>query len=75
MVGVNNKLPSYRRPIFEQSVQRLLESRRFIQVLAGPRQVGKTTLARQLVEAAPLPHHYASADEAAGFRPDWIRAQ
>ncbi len=75
MSGMNDQLPSYRRPIFEQSAQRLLESRRFIQVLAGPRQVGKTTLARQLVEATPLPHHYASADEAAGFGPEWIRAQ
>ncbi|NIA13179.1 MAG: AAA family ATPase [Nitrospiraceae bacterium] len=37
--------------------------RRFIQVLAGPRQTGKTTLARQLIEAVNMPAHYATADE------------
>jgi hypothetical protein len=35
----------------------------FIQVLAGPRQVGKTTLVRQVLAATVLPSHYASADD------------
>jgi predicted AAA+ superfamily ATPase len=69
-------LPTYRRPvIFEEMLARLVEPRRFIQVIAGPRQVGKTTLARQVLEAAALPSHYASADEAVGFDIAWIRAQ
>ena len=54
---------SYRRPIFEAALARLREPRRFLQVLAGPRQVGKTTLARQLVDAIGLPSHVATADE------------
>lgn len=54
---------------------RLLEPRRFIQVLAGPRQVGKTTLAKQLAEAVGFPTHYASADTAMGFDRSWITAQ
>lgn len=68
-------LPSYRRPIFEDAAARLLEPRRFIQVLAGPRQVGKTTLARQLAQALGFPSHYASADAALGFDRSWIAAQ
>ncbi|MBM2823267.1 MAG: ATPase [Thermoleophilia bacterium] len=69
-------LPTYRRlVIFEEMLARLVEPRRFIQVIAGPRQVGKTTLARQVLEAAELPSHYASADEAVGFDIAWIRAQ
>ena len=45
-------LPTYRRlVIFEEMLARLVEPRRFIQVIAGPRQVGKTTLARQVLEA------------------------
>lgn len=44
-------------------------------MLAGPRQVGKTTLARQLVAASGLPAHIASADEAVGFDRGWVRAQ
>ena len=34
----------YERPILKNLLDRLAEPRRFIQVLAGPRQVGKTTL-------------------------------
>lgn len=61
--------------MFEDAAARLREPRRFLQVLAGPRQVGKTTLARQLAEAIRLPAHYASADEALGFDRAWIQAQ
>lgn len=39
-----------RRSIHDVLLRRLREPRRFIQVLAGPRQVGKTTLARQVME-------------------------
>ena len=66
---------TFRRPgLFEEMLARLAEPRRFIQVIAGPRQVGKTTLARQVLEAAGLASHYASADEAVGFDVAWIRA-
>jgi predicted AAA+ superfamily ATPase len=39
----------YQRAQFKILRSRLLEPRRFIQVLAGPRQCGKTTLAREVV--------------------------
>jgi predicted AAA+ superfamily ATPase len=52
-----------RQAIFDESLKRLNEKRRFLQVLAGPRQVGKTTLVRQVMAASKLPAHYASADE------------
>ena len=54
---------------------RLTEPRRFIQVITGPRQTGKTTLARQLVEEMEMPVRYASAD---GVYPEsihWIQTQ
>ena len=35
---------TYVRPQFKTLFSRLSEPRRFIQVVAGPRQVGKTTL-------------------------------
>ena len=53
----------YKRPIYKTIVQRMSEPRRFIQVLSGPRQTGKTTLAHQVLEDLSVPHHYASADE------------
>lgn len=52
-----------------------MERRRFLQVLAGPRQVGKTTLARQVLAAAGLPNHYASADDPALHDRAWLAAQ
>ena len=52
-----------RQTIHDELLKRLKEKRRFLQVLAGPRQVGKTTLARQVMAASHLPAHYASADE------------
>ena len=55
--------------------QRLSEKRRFIQILAGPRQVGKTTLARQVLESYPQPSHYASADDPAIKERDWVFQQ
>jgi len=65
----------FRRPVFDTLLARAKEPRRFIQVLAGPRQTGKTTLARQLLEAADLPSHYASADDPATRDRSWIEAQ
>jgi len=65
----------YKRPIYKQLLSRLGEPRRFIQVLAGPRQVGKTVLARQLIEDLSIPSHYASADEPTLRDRTWIEQQ
>ncbi len=65
----------YTRPQAAQLARRIAEPRRFIQVLAGPRQVGKTTLAQSVLDAADQPYRYASADEP-GLRGDtWIAQQ
>lgn len=65
----------YKRLIFDKIFNRLKESRHFIQVLSGPRQVGKTTLALQLKEALPCPSHYASADQPTLKDNVWIEQQ
>jgi len=65
----------YKRPIFQTVLKRLREARRFIQVLAGPRQAGKTVLARQLMEELAIPSHYASADEPTLKDRTWIEQQ
>lgn len=69
------ELPEYRRPFFRTVLSRLKERRRFIQVLAGPRQAGKTTLALQVVRALNIAAHYASADEPTLQERGWIQAQ
>jgi uncharacterized protein len=65
----------YKRPIYDILNQRLAESRRFIQVLSGPRQTGKTTIAQQVLSGAKMPGHYASADEPALKDRSWIEQQ
>lgn len=65
----------FKRPIYDVILKRILEPRRFIQVLGGPRQTGKTTLAQQLLANINLPQHYASADEPALKDRVWIEQQ
>jgi uncharacterized protein len=65
----------YYRPQYKALLKRLQEPRRFVQVLAGPRQSGKTTLARQVMDALKLPTRYASADEPALKSTTWIEQQ
>ena len=57
----------YRRPVYAAILARAHEQRRFLQVLAGPRQVGKTTLARSLFGKDLL---YLNLDSPAV--PDWL---
>ncbi|HHN66038.1 MAG TPA: ATP-binding protein [Nitrospirae bacterium] len=65
----------YKRPVYKTLLKRISEPRRFIQVLAGPRQTGKTTLAMQLIDALNVPSHYATADEPALKDLVWIEQQ
>lgn len=65
----------YKRTIFHILLKRIQEPRRFIQVLAGPRQVGKTTIARQVMEAVSIPVHFATADEPTLRDRTWITQQ
>jgi len=71
-----SKLPrAFRRSHAAELARRLAEPRRFIQVVAGARQVGKTTLVQQVTAAVKLPVRYASADEPTLRGADWIAQQ
>ncbi|SKA96887.1 hypothetical protein SAMN02745130_03936 [Thiothrix eikelboomii] len=65
----------HQRPQLAILNTRLQQPRRFLQVLAGPRQVGKTTLARQAIGAFLGRSHYASADLPAPPDVLWIEQQ
>lgn len=71
----HDALPVYRRPTADALARRLDEPRRFIQVVAGPRQVGKTTLIRQILASSSVPHRYGSADEPTLRGRLWIEEQ
>jgi len=66
---------AFRRPHAEVLEKRLQEPRRFIQVVAGPRQVGKTTLVLQVLEGQKTRFRYASADEPTLKDRAWLEAQ
>lgn len=53
---------SYHRYLEDQVTKRASEPRRFLQVLLGPRQVGKTTIAREVFEQFHGPKLFLSAD-------------
>lgn len=65
----------FERKELKQLSLRLQEPRRFIQVLIGPRQVGKTTLVRQLVQQLRFPCQYVSADAVGAANAAWIAQQ
>ena len=65
----------YHRPLYDALIKRMQEPRRFLQVLAGPRQTGKTTLVHQIADDTSIPVHYASADEPTLQSRTWIEQQ
>lgn len=66
---------AYHRPQAAELKRRLAEPRRFMQVVAGPRQVGKSTLVGQVLEGAALSSRVASADEPTLRHAEWIGQQ
>ena len=50
------------RPQKKTLKSRVLESRKFIQVILGPRQVGKTTMVLQVLNEIDAPNQFVSAD-------------
>jgi uncharacterized protein len=72
---------SIEREALTPLVARLREPRRFLQVVAGPRQVGKTTLVRQALQilkasaSQPLAQHSVSADGTGLLGRSWLSAQ
>ena len=67
-------LAMYQRGIVKTLVKRMREPRRFMQILLGPRQTGKTTSVIQALEQIDIPSLYREVGEH-GESSDWIRAQ
>ena len=63
----------YTRKQYHTLKERIEEPRRFIQVLAGPRQVGKSTLVEQVLKSLTIPHSIEVADAVEPNDNDWIR--
>ena len=67
--------PTFQREYAAVLATRLAEPRRFIQVVAGPRQVGKTTLVQQVLTQLDRANVFVSADEPALRDGAWLAAQ
>ncbi|HEY3217109.1 MAG TPA: AAA family ATPase [Candidatus Eisenbacteria bacterium] len=67
--------PQFQRPRATELARRLAEPQRFLHIVAGARQVGKTTLVQQVTEAAKVPVRFASADEPTLRGAEWIAQQ
>jgi predicted AAA+ superfamily ATPase len=72
---MSTKSAAFVRPQAAELARRLAEPRRFLQVVAGPRQVGKTTLVRQVADGLDRPVRHANADEPTLKDRAWLVAQ
>lgn len=68
-------LPKFRRAVTDTIAKRLTEKARFLEVIVGPRQSGKTTAVRQVLTGLKFPSHYAAADLPAPPDTIWIRKE
>lgn len=62
----------YKRPYYTTVLQRINEPRGKLQVIVGPRQVGKSTLIGQVLEECEMPHESYSSDDVTGVTADWL---
>ena len=65
----------YERSHLQLLIKRIEEPRRFITVVLGPRQVGKTTVVGQLINQIKIPHLFISADAVPISNTIWVRQQ
>ena len=62
----------YQRQQYNTLYSRMREKRRFIQVIMGPRQIGKSTLMKQVVNALDIPFVFYPADAVPATQLSWI---
>jgi len=65
----------FERPSVSEIEAKLTTAPPLLQVVVGPRQVGKSTAAEQVVNRLGWPVHSASADSALPHPPEWIETQ
>ena len=63
----------FNRKLVAQLADRLREPRRFIQIVTGPRQTGKTTAVLQALEKLNAQNRFVSADDPSLVSIEWLR--
>ncbi|HEY5327174.1 MAG TPA: ATP-binding protein [Mucilaginibacter sp.] len=62
----------FERSVLQQLTNRIKEQRRFMQVVIGPRQVGKTTMVIQLLNKVTIPYLFESTDAVPASNAVWL---
>lgn len=62
----------YKRAEYQIITSRLKEPRKFIQVVMGPRQVGKSTVVKQVLQDLEAPYQLFSADNVPASNTAWV---
>ena len=62
----------YERSHIEQLIKRINECRKLIQVVMGPRQVGKTTMLTQILKKTKIKYSFESADAVLNSNSVWL---
>ena len=62
----------YKRAEYQKIKSRLEEERTFIQVVMGARQIGKSTVVKQVLKDLSLPYQFYSADNVPATNTAWI---
>ena len=62
----------YKRTQFRELESRIAETRNKIQVISGPRQVGKSTMVKQVLQETSIPYMFVSADNVDQTNTAWI---
>ena len=62
----------YKRSEYQLIKRRLEEPRKFLQVVMGPRQVGKSTVVKQVLQDLDIPYQHFSADNVPNSDSSWI---
>lgn len=62
----------FKKAEYQTITSRLKEDRRFIQVLMGPRQVGKSTVVKQVLQDFDRPYQFFSADNVPATDSVWV---
>lgn len=62
----------YKRAEYQVIKERLEEPRKFIQVVMGPRQVGKSTVVKQVLQDLDIPFQQFSADNVPATNTAWV---
>ena len=62
----------YKRAEYHVITNRMKEPRKFIQVVMGARQIGKSTVVKQVLQDLDMPYQFFSADNVPATNSAWI---